>query len=169
MSPAVGLASPACPGRRTGGGGARGWRTVLSLALALTACARPAPEVAIAYRVVGDAIPLPLTATAGNPARGREIVTSRDGNCLLCHALPETGATFMGNLAPPLSGVGARLDAGQLRLRLVDSMRINADTIMPSYFRVDGLSQVAQSFRGKPILGAQQIEDAVAYLLTLRP
>ena len=93
---------------------------------------------------------------------------NRDGNCLLCHALPETGARFMGNLAPSLSGVGDRLDAGQLRLRLVDSMRVNRDTIMPSYYRVDGLNQVAQSFRGKPILSAQQIEDTVAYLQTLR-
>ena len=93
---------------------------------------------------------------------------SRDGNCLLCHALPETGARFMGNLAPSLSGVGARLSAGQLRLRLVDSMRLNRDTIMPSYYRVDGLSQVAQAFRGKPILTAQQIEDTIAYLASLR-
>ena len=126
------------------------------------------PEASIAYRVEGDAIPQPLTAAAGDPARGREVVMSRDGNCLLCHALPESGARFMGNLAPPLSGVGARLDAGQLRLRLADAMRLNPETIMPSYYRVDGLNQVAQSFRGKPILGAQQIEDTVAYLLTLR-
>jgi L-cysteine S-thiosulfotransferase len=138
------------------------------LALAVAGCASATPEGSIAYRIDGDSIPLPLVAGAGDPARGREVVMSRDGNCLLCHALPETGARFMGNLAPSLSGIGARLDAGQLRLRLVDSMRVNRDTIMPSYYRVDGLSQVAQSFRGKPILSAQQVEDTVAYLLTLR-
>jgi sulfur-oxidizing protein SoxX len=117
---------------------------------------------------VGDAIPEPLTASAPDPLRGREIVMSRDGNCLLCHALPETGARFMGNLAPPLSGIGARMDAGQLRLRLVDTTRLNRDTIMPAYYRVDGLNRVAQAFRGKPILTAQQIEDTIAYLATLR-
>jgi sulfur-oxidizing protein SoxX len=74
----------------------------------------------------------------------------------------------MGNLASPLAGVGTRLSEGQLRLRIVDSARLNRDTIMPSYYRVDGLNQVAAAWRGKPILTAQQIEDAVAYLRTLR-
>ena len=74
----------------------------------------------------------------------------------------------MGNLAFPLSGVGARLSAGQLRLRIVDFMRLNRDTIMPSYYRIDGLNQVAAAVRGKPVLTAQQVEDTVAYLLTLR-
>lgn len=92
----------------------------------------------------------------------------RDGNCLLCHAIPETGARFMGNLGPPLSGVGARLNAGQLRLRLVDSMRLNPETIMPSYYRTAGYNQVAAAWRDKPVLSEQQIEDVVQYLLTLR-
>ncbi len=135
--------------------------------LALLGCAT-AGDALVDYRIDGDAIPQPLTAAAPDPARGREVIVGRDGNCLLCHALPETGARFMGNLAPPLSGVGARMSAGQLRLRLVDSMRLNPDTIMPSYYRVDGLNQVAQAFRGKPILTAQQIEDTIAYLETLR-
>ena len=135
--------------------------------LALLGCAT-AGNALVDYRIERDAIPQPLTAAAPDPARGREVVVGRDGNCLLCHALPETGARFMGNLAPPLSGLGARLSAGQLRLRLVDSMRLNPDTIMPSYYRVDGLNQVAQAFRGKPILTAQQIEDTIAYLETLR-
>ena len=120
------------------------------------------------YRVDNDAIAAPLTQTPGDATRGREILMGRDGNCLLCHAAPETGARFMGNLAPPLSGVGERLDAGQLRLRIVDSMRINRQTIMPSYYRVDRFAQVAEQYRGKPILSAQQVEDVVAYLLTLR-
>ena len=138
------------------------------LALTLAACASTGSNALVAYRVVGDAIPEPLAAGAPDPARGREVVMGRDGNCLLCHALPETGARFMGNIGPSLSGVGARLSAGQLRLRLVDSMRLNTDTIMPSYYRVDGLNRVAQAFRGKPILTAQQIEDTVAYLASLR-
>ena len=74
----------------------------------------------------------------------------------------------MGNLALPLSGVASRLDAGRLRLRLVDSMRLNRDTIMPSYYRVEGLNRVGAAWRSKPVLTAQQIEDTIAYLLTLR-
>jgi sulfur-oxidizing protein SoxX len=122
----------------------------------------------VAYRVEGDAIRAPLTAAEGDAARGREVLTGRDGNCLLCHTVPETGVPFSGNLAPPLSAVGARLTAGQLRLRLADSMRLNPDTIMPSYYRVEGLTQVAANVRGRPVLSAQQIEDLIAYLRTLQ-
>ena len=57
---------------------------------------------------------------------------------------------------------------GQLRLRIVDASRLNPDTIMPPYYRVDGLDRVAPGFRGKPILTAEQIEDVVAYLMTLK-
>jgi sulfur-oxidizing protein SoxX len=115
-----------------------------------------------------DRIERPLTAEPADAARGRAVVQGRDGNCLLCHAIPETGARFMGDLGPALSGVGARLSAGELRLRLVDSSRLNPDTIMPSYFRTEGLNQVAAEWRGKTILSARQIEDVIAYLLTLR-
>lgn len=127
-----------------------------------------AAESLVAYEVAGDAINAPLTAEAGVATRGREVVTGRDANCVLCHAVPEPGVRFMGNLAPPLAGVGARMSAGQLRLRVIDSRRLNRDSIMPSYYRTSGLVQVAETWRGKPILTAQQVEDTVAYLATLR-
>jgi sulfur-oxidizing protein SoxX len=142
-----------------------GWFVVLGVA---TCHSAGAADALAPYRVEGNAIREPLTRVSGDAARGRDILMGRDGNCLLCHAVPETGAQFMGNLALPLSGVGTRLNAGQLRLRIVDSRRVNPDTIMPSYYRVEGLNKVAAAWRGKPILNAQQIEDTVAYLLTLR-
>lgn len=121
-----------------------------------------------AYRVNGDAIETPLTATAGDPIRGRAIVANRRvGLCLLCHAGPIPEERFQGNLAPDLAGSGSRASIGQLRLRLVDARRINPDSIMPSYYRIDNLSLVPPALRGKPILDAQQIEDVVAYLHTL--
>lgn len=120
------------------------------------------------YQVQGDSITAPLTAIPGDPARGREWIAGRDGNCLLCHSIPETGERFMGNVAPPLSGVAARLTPGQIRLRVVDPTRVKPDVVMPSYYRVDRLDRVAQPYAGKPILTAQQIEDVVAYLQTLR-
>jgi sulfur-oxidizing protein SoxX len=120
------------------------------------------------YRVEGDAIQAPLGSFSGDPVRGRAVVSGRDANCLLCHAVPETGARFMGDIAPSLSGVGTRLSDGQLRLRIVDQSRLNPDTVMPSYYKIEGLVRVAPGYRGKPVLTVQQIEDVVAYLKTLK-
>lgn len=119
------------------------------------------------YEVERDAITKPLTAIAGDPARGREVVVGREANCLFCHALSDGRERFMGNIGPPLAGVGARLMPGQLRLRIVDPTRVNRDAVMPAYFRIDGLDGVAQNYRGRTILTAQQVEDVVAYLATL--
>ena len=118
---------------------------------------------------MGDAIPASLTGMPGDPARGREIVTNRQvGLCLLCHSGPFPEQKFQGTLAPDLSGAGSRSTEGQLRLRIVDASRLKPDTIMPPYYRIDGLNRVAPAFQGKPILTAEQIEDVVAYLMTLR-
>jgi len=116
-----------------------------------------------------DTIPESLTGVRGDPARGREIVASRQvGLCLLCHRGPFPEERFQGNLAPDLAGAGTRWSEGQLRLRIVDSGRINPASIMPAYHRTQGLTRVAPASRGKPVLSAQQIEDVVAYLMTLR-
>jgi sulfur-oxidizing protein SoxX len=116
-----------------------------------------------------DSIPQSLTDQPGDAARGRAIVANRTvGLCLLCHSGPIPEERFQGNLAPSLVGAGSRSTSGQLRLRLVDAARLNPDTIMPPYYRVDGLVRVARSFQGKTILTAQQIEDVVAYLATLK-
>jgi sulfur-oxidizing protein SoxX len=121
------------------------------------------------FAVVGDAIPASLTGTGGDPARGQAIVLDRRlGACLLCHTGPFPEEKFQGTLAPDLSGAGSRWSAGQLRLRLVDPTRVNPDTIMPPYYRVDGLVRVGDAWRGKPILTAGQIEDVVSFLSTLR-
>ncbi|MGD9614520.1 MAG: sulfur oxidation c-type cytochrome SoxX [Alphaproteobacteria bacterium] len=120
------------------------------------------------YTVVGDAIPAPLAEAAGDPARGRAIVVDRRvGLCLLCHSGPFPEERLQGSLAPDLGGVGARLSAGQLRLRVADAGRVNPNTIMPPYYRTEGLARVARAHAGKPILTAGQIEDVVAFLSTL--
>ena len=115
-----------------------------------------------------DAIPQSLTGAKGDPARGRAIVANRQvGLCLLCHSGPFPDERFQGNLAPDLRGAGARWSEGQLRLRIVDSSRINPASIMPAYHRTEGLVRVGPAWRGKPILTAEQIEDVVAFLMTL--
>ena len=127
-----------------------------------------AAQALVPFQVEGGEIRASLTGEPGDAARGREVVRGREEvNCLLCHALPGTGDPFMGNLGPSLAGVGARLSAGRLRLWLVDAKRAEPNTIMPSYYRVEGLQMVAARYRGKPILEPQQIEDAVTYLTTL--
>jgi sulfur-oxidizing protein SoxX len=116
-----------------------------------------------------EAMPHSLTGAPGDPARGRAIVASRQvGLCLLCHSGPFPEERFQGQLAPDLRGAGRRWSEGQLRLRLVDPGRINPATIMPAYHRTEGLVRVAPAHRGKPILTAAQIEDVVAFLMTLR-
>lgn len=116
-----------------------------------------------------DGIPASLTGQPGDPARGRAIVANRQlGLCLLCHSGPFPEERFQGDLAPSLEGAGRRLSEARLRLRLVDSRKVNPETIMPSYYRTEGLERVAPAFRGKPLLSAEQIEDVVAYLGTLK-
>ena len=116
-----------------------------------------------------DAISQSLTGAKGDAKRGRAIVTNRQvGLCLLCHSGPFPEERFQGNLAPDLRGAGSRWTEGQVRLRIVDSSRINPASIMPAYHRTDGLVRVAPAWRDKPVLSAEQIEDVVAFLMTLK-
>jgi sulfur-oxidizing protein SoxX len=141
------------------------------LGASLLTSARPASAESslVPYVIVGDAIPEPLTSAKGDADRGRGIVSNRQvGLCLLCHSGPFPQERFQGTLAPDIKGAGARSTEGQLRLRIVDASRLNPDTIMPPYYRVDGLQRVTPAFKDKPLLSAEQIEDVVAYLATLR-
>lgn len=133
----------------------------------------PAAIVAVCCLVgsarADDAMPDSLTGAKGDPARGRAIVANRQvGLCLLCHNGPFPEERFQGNLAPDLKGAGSRFSEGQLRLKIADPGRVNPATIMPAYHRTEGLVRVAPAYRGKPVLSAEQIEDVVAFLTTLR-
>ena len=140
----------------------------LLLASAAGAATAQPPTPLRPYRVVGDAIPESLTGQHGDPARGRVIVVKRENTCLLCHSGPFPEERFQGDLSPNLKGTGSRWSEGELRLRIVDAARLNPATIMPSFYRVDGLNRVGSAWRGKPVLTAEQIEDVVAFLTTLR-
>ena len=144
------------------------WR--MALVGAILAAGGVTPVAALEpYTVVGDAIPRPLGGLAGNAARGAALVRDRErGNCLICHQGADASEPFQGTIGPPLAGVGARLDAGQIRLRLVDASTLNPQTVMPPYFRTENLHDVAQQYRGKPALSAQEIEDVVSYLASLK-
>jgi sulfur-oxidizing protein SoxX len=123
----------------------------------------------VAYHIVDGAILEPLSAQPGDPEVGRRIVLDRErGDCTICHAMPLPQRQFHGSIGPPLDGVGSRYTAGELRLRIVDPKAIDAETIMPAYYKITGLHRVLERYRGKSILTAQEVEDVVAYLLTLK-
>jgi L-cysteine S-thiosulfotransferase len=140
------------------------WLAAVAIALPLKTNAQDLRP----YVVSGDAIADSLTGMPGDAARGRALVLDRASTCILCHSGPFPEAKFQGDLAPSLAGAGSRSSEGQLRLRLVDASRLNPGTIMPSYYRLEGLVRVGAAWRGKPILSAEQIEDIVAYLASLR-
>jgi sulfur-oxidizing protein SoxX len=128
----------------------------------LLLCAGPALAQA-------DGMPQPLTGTPGDATRGRAIVASRQqGLCLLCHRAPIAEERFQGDVGTDLAGAGSRWTEAQLRLRIVDSRRINPDSVMPAFHRTQGLQRVAPAQQGRPLLDAQQVEDVVAWLATLK-
>jgi L-cysteine S-thiosulfotransferase len=123
----------------------------------------------VAAMGANDAIDMPLTGQPGDPVQGRRIVENRSVSaCLLCHAGPFPAPHLQGTIGPSLDGTGSRLSAGQIRLRLVDARKLNPDTTMPPYYVVDGLNRTGRQWQGRPALSAQQIEDVVAFLATLR-
>jgi sulfur-oxidizing protein SoxX len=114
-------------------------------------------------------IPNPLTDSPGNPGRGLQTIRDvANVTCLICHKMPIAGEPDQGEIGPPLDGVGSRYTPGELRLRLVNPKAFNPNTIMPAYYRVEGLTRVLQQYRDKTIYTAQQIEDVVAYLVQLK-
>lgn len=140
-----------------------------SLLLASACSQGEAYEFAGPVELEGDAIRAPLDGKTGDAARGLEIFVAREeGHCVLCHAVDGLDAEFQGNVGPDLTGLGDRLTPGQIRLRIAGAQKIWPETIMPSYYRIDGLNRVAPEYEGAPALSAQQIEDLVAYLSSLK-
>jgi sulfur-oxidizing protein SoxX len=140
-----------------------------ALGAILTILASNAHAELVAYKIVSDAIPASLTGSQGDAVRGRMIVANHNtGLCLLCHSGPFPEDKFQGTMAPDLAGTGARWSEGQLRLRIVDASKFNPQTIMPPFYRIDHLTRVAPAFRDKPVLTAVEVEDVVAYLMTLK-
>ena len=144
------------------------WGRLFVFVLGSMACLGAArAEPLVTYAVQADSIPVPLTATPGDPMRGARLFRDRTvSTCLLCHAEPS--AAQAAAIGPSIAGVGSRLDAGQIRLRIVDSKRLDPATIMPSFYATEGLTRVGRPWQSRPVLGTQQIEDMVAFLATLR-
>lgn len=149
------------------------WRdamlTCMWVAAAFVAASPAFGDGLVSFEVVGDAVPQALGGLVGDPQRGKAIVLDRrQGNCLICHTFPIEGEPFQGELGPAMKDVGKRLSEGQIRLRLIDPMRLNPKSLMPAYYKVEGLHEVAPEYRDKPVLNAQEIEDVTAYLASLK-
>ena len=123
----------------------------------------------VPYKIVDEGIPASLTGKAGDAAAGRKVAYNRKtGNCLACHKLPIPEQQFHGEIGPDLNGVASRYGEAELRLRIVDSKKFNDDTIMPAFYRDTGFNRLQKKWVGKTILKAQEVEDLLAYLMTLK-
>lgn len=140
-------------------------RHILISFLALSACNGENNQLVSNADIVGDALPIALTSTAGDAARGEVLFADRDGaHCVLCHRVEGLDAPFQGDVGPDLTSVGNRLTYAQIRLRIVDYERVKPGVTMPSYYRLHGLNQVGEAYQGQPALTAQNVEDIVTYL-----
>ena len=141
----------------------------VALSFALSTNAIAAEKMMMKYVVKDGKIAKSLTGKPGNAANGRKLVINRKlGNCLACHVMPIPEQTFHGLVGPDLNGVASRRSAGEVRLLIVNPKLANPDTIMPAFYRKDGLHRVMKKFQGKTMLSAEQVEDLVAYTMTLK-
>lgn len=144
-------------------------RIICAVFLAVTACAPTENPTVPASAIQDDAIPASLTGAFGHADRGEAIFVARDGgHCVLCHQVDGLSAEFQGNVGPDLTQVADRLTPAQIRLRIVDYQIVTPGAVMPSYYRRHDLYNVDEAHADKTILSAEQIEDLVAYLATLK-
>jgi sulfur-oxidizing protein SoxX len=140
------------------------------IALSADAGTLPPPEKYCQWEMSNYSITAPLCGLKGDAARGKLIVSDgHKGNCLACHQLPIDGVEAYGTIAPPLAGISTRMNEAQLRLRVVDSRNLNPMSIMPGFYRAPKLiNRPAKAYEGRTFLQAQEVEDVIAYLVTLK-
>ena len=139
------------------------------LVLSLNSTSTVAADIDLAKMKVDDGLPKSLTGKPGDAKKGRSTAIHRKkGNCLACHAMPVPEQADHGNIGPDLAGVASRLSAAEIRLRIVDPKSVNKDTIMPSFYKTVGFHRVQKKWQNKTVIGAQDVEDIIAYLLTLK-
>ncbi len=147
----------------------RGCMLATFASLLTVACSQESPRLVSQNQIDGDSIPLPLADANADAAHGEALFISRDGgHCVLCHQVSGLDAEFQGDVGPALTGIGSRLSPGQIRLRVVDYEQVQAGVLMPSYYRTHDLYQVASVNDRQPILSAEEVEDLVAYLSSLK-
>ena len=143
---------------------------VVAVSAAFSLSAMAGTPKLVNYKIVNEtSIPKSLTGKPGNSKKGRKLAIHRKkGNCLACHKMPIPEQQFHGEIGPNLAGVGSRYSAGELRLLIVNPKVVNEDTIMPAFYKNTGFNAVLKKFKGKTVISAQDVEDIIAYLLTLK-
>ena len=168
---------PVSPRRITGTGGSplrlHSLIIILLACLLLSSVSRAEDALPADYcrwEIDDYAIKEPLCGLVGDAQRGKAIVTDGNrGNCLACHQLPISGVEAYGTIGPPLANIAARLSVPMIRLRVVDTRSINPLSIMPGFYRDPRLiNRPGKDYRGRTFLTAQQVEDVVAYMATLK-
>lgn len=146
--------------------------SILIATFALGATAVYAAETPPSEVVFGEygAVAESLSGAPGDAASGAKVFANRkQGNCLACHQngdMPD--ALFQGEIGPSLDDVGNRWEEAELRGIVANAKKVFEGTIMPGFYRGEGYVRPLEKFAGKPILTAQQVEDVVAYLMTLK-
>ncbi len=151
---------------------------VIAAAIAALGTGLTASEVAPTEVKFDDgAVAESLTGVAGDPVKGREVVSNKSmGNCVACHAATDLAdIPFHGEIGPMLDGAGDRWSEAELRGIVVNAKIMFEDSMMPSFYKTEGFIRPGNAYTGKaaddtfgPLLTAQQIEDVVAYLSTLK-
>lgn len=137
-------------------------RSALAAVWTLGLVVAAAQAQTVDYKTEDDGIPKSLTGKPGNAARGKALLAKRDAaNCLSCHTIKDKELQPGGTRGPALDGVGAALTPAQLRLSVVDMSSLKRDALMPSFHKAGVVS-------GTPTLSAEEVEDIVAYLATLK-
>ena len=145
-------------------------KLICATALSCFAIAAQAETAATEVVFVDGAVAASLTGVPGDPVEGRKVFSNRkQGNCLACHMNSDmTELSFHGEVGPPIDGVSERWEIDQLRGIVINSKMTFEDSIMPSFYRTEGFERTLEKFDGKTVLTGQQVEDVVAYLLTLK-
>ncbi|QIE47212.1 sulfur oxidation c-type cytochrome SoxX [Pseudohalocynthiibacter aestuariivivens] len=149
-----------------------------AMALALSTGGLAAGEVAPSQVKYEDgAVMTSLTGTPGDAAEGRKIVGSKKlGNCVACHVVSDLAdVPFQGEIGPPLDGAGERWSEADLRGIVSNAKMMFDGSMMPSFYKTEGFIRPGKAYTGKaaddtfgPLLSAEQIENVVAYLVTLK-
>lgn len=138
------------------------WLSLVVISFVLANSVSPTGAIANVWDV-------PLSTQSPSVERGERIVKDADkASCLLCHSIAQVNDPFQGNIGPDLSDIGIRSNASSLRFRLMFPQQINPQSPMPSYFATDHNLQTEAQYQNKSVYTAQEVEDVIAFLLTLK-
>ena len=148
--------------------------TTATIGLAAASTAGEVAPMDVMYE--DGAVATSLSGKSGNPEAGAEIMNKGSGNCIACHQVTALEhLPFHGDVGPSLDGAADRWTEAELRGLVANAKNWFPETMMPSFYRTDGYIRPGNAYTGKaaegdlaPLLTAQEVEDVVAFLMTLK-